>query len=520
MLKDYTGAKGYKDLIQVIEKLDWKITRKVYSHVENPMQFTNVDYNEEIETIILANKVDESSSEWLSLSDLQKEEYTEFHALGWTNFLRVWRRHQPRFVLFNDDDNLLPNEIDLQSLTDVKQKADGKQAVLNLLTIAGIEISKLESGNPRAIKQYMAAANKNVTVKLHEFWTQRIGKANKISVEIELKNRDTSDKESAGKPYLQFWVKDEEHALHPKQRSKGVRWFLSFYLSLKADSLRKVSSKSLFLIDEPGANLHARAQEDVLRVLDDIRKSNQIIYTTHSQHLIEFNNLYRLLAVQRKDENNEESDTIILPAYHLGNASTNTLSPILESMGIDLSSQTVISKQNNILLEEISAFYYFNSFAILIDRGKYNYLPATGVSNIEQLALLFLGWGLKFGIIMDDDSAGRKAYQSIVKNIYLGNEEQARNNMSRIKKCDGIEDLFSEKYFLKYVIKQDKPHGITAKNNSDLAKILKISKPMSALGFYLDVRDNGLNINLLDEETQNSINNVMDEIERLILNQA
>ena len=153
MLKDYTGAKGYKDLIQVIEKLDWKITRKVYSHVENPMQFTNVDYNEEIETIILANKVDESSSEWLSLSDLQKEEYTEFHALGWTNFLRVWRRHQPRFVLFNDDDNLLPNEIDLQSLTDVKQKADGKQAVLNLLTIAGIEISKLESGNPRAIKQ-------------------------------------------------------------------------------------------------------------------------------------------------------------------------------------------------------------------------------------------------------------------------------------------------------------------------------------------------------------------------------
>ncbi|MEZ4999702.1 MAG: hypothetical protein R2727_03185 [Bacteroidales bacterium] len=42
----------------------------------------------------------------------------------------------------------------------------------------------------------------------------------------------------AGKPYLEFWVKDEGERLYPKQRSRGVRWFLSFYLELMAASLR------------------------------------------------------------------------------------------------------------------------------------------------------------------------------------------------------------------------------------------------------------------------------------------
>ncbi|WP_240935512.1 ATP-dependent nuclease [Hymenobacter sp. HDW8] len=376
----------------------------------------------------------------------------------------------------------------------------------------------MKSSNPRSIKQYMSTSNKNITARFQDFWTQKIGKENKIEVEIELKNREASHK-MAGEPYLQFWIKDSEHTLHPKQRSKGVRWFISFYLSLKADAMVNKDSKSIFLIDEPGASLHARAQEDVLKVFEDIQTSNQIIYTTHSQNLIEFNNIHRLLAVQRKDESDEESDTVVIPAYHLGSASTNTLAPILGHMGIDFSDQNVISKRNNIILEEINAYYYLIGFSKLFSKSDYNYLPATGVSNIKQLALLFLGWGLKFGIVMDDDSAGRNAYNGILKDIFQNNNEVAIKNMYKLKKCDGIEDVFSEEDFLQKILGIEKPNNLNYKNNSELAKLLKISKPITALNFYIAVRDNILSIDSFSDNSKKGMKELMDNIDILIANQ-
>lgn len=403
-----------------------------------------------------------------------------------SKFLDAFYQVEPLFVMFNDESNLLPNEMGVDDISSSKT-IDGKQAVLNLLKVAGIDIARLNSGNSSTVKKYMNTVNRSITTKFQDFWTQQIGKGSKISVEIELKNRDASYGAAAGTPYLEFWVKDDEHILHPKQRSKGVRWFLSFYLSLKADSMENKLSKSIFLIDEPGANLHARAQEDVLRVFEDIRQTNQVMYSTHSQHLIEFKNLHRLLAIQRRDDSDESSETIIIPAYHLGSASTNTLAPILEHMGIDLSNQNVIAKANNIILEEISAYYYLLAFEILTAGPGYNYLPATGVTNIEQLALLLTGWGIKFGVVFDDDSAGRKAFNSIKKNLYLDNDIEARKNIYRIKDSDGIEDLFSQNDFYKVLLKYDS-FAASTKKNSDLAKELRISKPMVALDFYLSVK--------------------------------
>ena len=115
----------------------------------------------------------------------------------------------------------------------------------------------------------------------------------------------------AGKPYLEFWIKDEGERLYPKQRSRGVRWFLSFYMELKASASNN-NKQLILLVDEPGVSLHARAQEDVLKVFDDIKDKIQVIYTTHSPHLVEINKLHRVLAVQRDDLDSMRSNTRIL----------------------------------------------------------------------------------------------------------------------------------------------------------------------------------------------------------------
>ena len=251
----------------------------------------------------------------------------------------------------------------------------------------------------------------------------------------------------------------------------------------------------------------------MLGVFESIRKTNQVVYSTHSQHLIEFENLHRLLAIQRRDDSDESSETIILPAYQLGMASTNTLAPILEHMGIDLSNQNVIAKKNNIILEEISAYYYLLAIELLTSNAHYNYLPATGVTNIEQLALLLTGWGISFGIVFDDDSAGRRVFNNIKKTLYQDNDVEARKNIYKIKGCDGIEDLFSQNDFYNILLQQSSFTAST-KQNSELAKELHISKPVVALDFYLRVKEGRLSNNELEASTLTNFQDLMNLTQR------
>ncbi len=53
-------------------------------------------------------------------------------------------------------------------------------------------------------------------------------------------------------------------------------------------------------------------------------------------------------------------------------------------------------------------------------------LPATGVNNVPQLANLFLGWGLDFGVVVDDDSSGRGVYNALKRDLFLDDEDEAK----------------------------------------------------------------------------------------------
>ncbi|WP_310390986.1 hypothetical protein [Hymenobacter sp.] len=148
----------------------------------------------------------------------------------------------------------------------------------------------------------------------------------------------------------------------------------------------------------------------------------------------------------------------------------------------------------------------------------YNYLPATGVTNIEQLALLLTGWGISFGIVFDDDSAGRRVFNSIKKTLYQDNDVEARKNIYKIKDCDGIEDLFSQNDFYK-VLLQHNSFTASTKQNSELAKDLRISKPVIAFDFYLRVKDGRLIKADLEVATLTKFKALMTSINTIVANQ-
>ncbi|MEZ4999703.1 MAG: hypothetical protein R2727_03190 [Bacteroidales bacterium] len=88
-------------------------------------------------------------------------------------------------------------------------------------------------------------------------------------------------------------------------------------------------------------------------MFEDIKKNIQVIYTTHSPHLVDINKLHRVLAVQRDDIENQRSATTVLDAARLSNASPDTLSPLQSIMGNPVGNQEFSTDKFNIIVNDV-----------------------------------------------------------------------------------------------------------------------------------------------------------------------
>ncbi len=140
-------------------------------------------------------------------------------------------RHVPLFEFFEDFSSLLPNKIDLEDLLNENTHCEGYKAARNFLIVAGLNADFFREQNHRILKQKIENLNGEITVDFQDYWHQYLGQNNKIKINFELEHYDCTVPEKSGKPYLEFWIKDKQERLYPKQRSRGVRWFLSFTLS-------------------------------------------------------------------------------------------------------------------------------------------------------------------------------------------------------------------------------------------------------------------------------------------------
>lgn len=416
--------------------------------------------------------------------------------------------HIPVFEFFEDFGGLLPNKIDLEDLLNENSYTEGFKATRSFLKIAGFDTSFFREKNQRILKQRIETLNSDVTVDFQDYWSQKVGKDNKIKLHFELEHYDYTVPEKSGKPYLEFWIKDSQERLYPKQRSRGVRWFLSFYLELKATAANH-SSNRVLLIDEPGLSLHARAQEDVLKVFEDLRNKMQIIYCTHSPHLIKPEKLYRILAVQRSDENDDKSETLVFEPDMLSEVTADTLTPLYSLMGVRLSNQQFVQAQN-IIIEDIVTYFYLNSLSVFFpEMSNIHFIPATDLQSIFLLVNILAGWKLGFGVLLFGSSK-KDFIKKIENETLLKNSDKA---VKHFNQYNLIEDIFSAVDFKKYILQ--KRIGLVDKN-SDYISVNNLSRNILATNFVNKVNDAKLTINDFDETTQENMKELFREILTLI----
>lgn len=238
-------------------------------------------------------------------------------------------------------------------------------------------------------------------------------KNQRIDVDWEL------DYSSNLKPYLIISIVEDEHSYKLSERSLGFRWFFSFLLLIHYTKEQE-GTGNIFLLDEPAANLHPKAQLKVLESFSRItNESKSIIYSTHSHYLI--NPIFledSYIAVNKSNFDNEddlfyepgktEIEAIKYKTFVGSHPNkTSYFQPALDALGIPFSPLTAGSKA--IITEGKSDFYTMKYFQKSLGKlTDCNIYPADGSGGISNFISIFMAWGVNFLIILDSDEAGKK----------------------------------------------------------------------------------------------------------------
>lgn len=222
--------------------------------------------------------------------------------------------------------------------------------------------------------------------------------------------------------YLEFQIKDGDSLYLITDRSLGFRWFFCFLLFTQFRSYRKTQSNTLFLLDEPASNLHSKAQMQLLSSFTKITEnSGKIIYSTHSHYMINPQWLENTFIVRNEGLNYDKEQS----EYEYSSRETNIkienyrqfvgenpdketyFQPILDTLDYVPSNLELVN--DAIFVEGKNDFYVLKYFESIVFKNKkaLHIIPGTGAGKLDTLIALYLGWGKKFIIVLDDDDAGR-----------------------------------------------------------------------------------------------------------------
>lgn len=358
----------------------------------------------------------------------------------------------PKFFYF-DDYSILPGKISLTKLKAFReggtaQDEDEKQSfrtALALINFVGSTIEEfLVRDNYERLKASLEAASNAITDQVFEYWTQ-----NK-ELEVEFDLDPVFDGNSQLKDtILQIRIRNKKHRVTVPfdKRSKGFVWFFSFLVAFSA--YKNQGNKIILLLDEPGLNLHAKAQFDLLRFIDqELAPYHQVLYTTHSPFMIPPAKLERVRTVHDRD--------------NLGTVISNdplsddpdTVFPLQAALGYDLA-QTLFLGPNTLIVEGPGDLIYFNvATAILQKEGntglssKWVIVPVGGADKIPTFVSLLGANQLNVAVAVDISQKDKQRIENLIQNHFLEKSNLVTiGDIIGVKNAD-IEDLFSVESYL------------------------------------------------------------------------
>lgn len=381
--------------------------------------------------------------------------------------IRTWRKERlglylideyglpwmPKFVYFGDYD-VMPGKVSIPDLIrrrDAHTLKRGELALLSLLDMAGVGLEDFQKTDKheRLIRELENSGNV-ISEEVFEYWSQN------TDLEVELKVLPAEEGATAPlheAPILQIRVRNQRHKVTVPfdERSRGFVWFFSFLAYF--NKLEEAEDNDLILLlDEPGLSLHGRAQEDLLRLIDErLAPNHQVIYTTHSPFMVSPRQLQRVRTVVDHDKVGTKVSSEVLKA------DSDTAFPLLAAMGIEMT-QTLFIGENTLLIEGPSDLIFLDVLSDAAETDGRTGLdpqwvktPIGGAGKLSTFATLLGANKLNVAVLIDSSTTDTQAVRRLRDNGQL-----TANGLVEIREFTGtgdsdIEDLFELDFYLDLV---------------------------------------------------------------------
>ncbi|MCH9010991.1 MAG: AAA family ATPase [Chloroflexi bacterium] len=398
----------------------------------------------------------------------------------------------PKFVYF-DEYSAMRGRISIQDLVERVKKGEemdeSDRTFLSLLSLVGANLEDMDNQtNYEYLKAELESASIGISDEIFEYWNQN----KQLRVEFDLSAANPDDPPPLNKGtilHVRIWNNRHRVSVPFDERSKGFVWFFSF-LSYFSKIEEEQDTDLVLLLDEPGLNLHAMAQHDFLRFIDErLAPKHQVIYTTHSPFMINLKHLDRIRTVQDVDDRgtvisddtlSNDQETVFPLQVALGHRLANTLFLAPHCLMVNDASDLI-------LLQIIGEFVSAKGHQRLDPRWVV--IPVGGADNLPSFVSLLGENYVSVAVLMDVTPKNKEKMEAINKNSHIHRSNPIKwVEVTKVRTAD-IEDILDPAFYLKLVnaaYAGELPEPITMKAITDseprIAKRLEVYFEAEGLG--------------------------------------
>lgn len=232
-----------------------------------------------------------------------------------------------------------------------------------------------------------------------------------------------------------------------EDRSDGFKKFISILLMLSTEArTNKIQEKDIILMDEPDQSLYPSSAQYSRDELLDISKKTKIIYSTHSQYMIDPNCIDRHLIIEKKEDitsiNKDEIKSPFATDELLRRAIGTSIFECLQ--------------EKNIIFEGYLDKLVFDSYVGFHKLEKnfeaYGKVYLSGISGVETLTQILILANKKFIIVADSDETSNKKKMEYHKN-YPEFKNWWLSYGDVVKNISTLEDFYTQNYIEAQIIK-------------------------------------------------------------------
>jgi predicted ATP-dependent endonuclease of OLD family len=325
----------------------------------------------------------------------------------------IKNRYSNKVIYFDDFTDTMPSVITIDDLSSRKN-----QVINGFLKVSGLYgfEDKLFTDDLKARKIFEQSQEKLSKV-IKKAWVQGSHDDIKIKITKSFTNNQ-----------LLIDVEDRNTIVNVNARSRGFKWFFSFYLKYRAYSDGDLSN-TLFLLDEPGLFLHPKGQKDLLNYLEHLGLHNQVVYTTHSPFMINRLRPNRVRVIEKKKK---EGTCVNNKGY------SSNWRPLRTALGLGLSDSFYFADKT-LLVEGPEDKLYILSLLRFFDRVKnldldlnlLSIMQAGGAPEMPALARILLNEDRPLSILIDSDST---------KHLNKLNKIERVTELAEIKQINSFSD--------------------------------------------------------------------------------